>query len=247
MTRGALAVAASETRRFYRQPFAWVVLLVGEALMATMYFLFIIRYLDNQAELAAAGVTVEVLMRYFGIAFLSVLVMTPLLTMSVLAGDRRDGQLRFLFSTPLSTSALVLGKFAGVLSLLLGYVVLAALMPLTLLWGAAIDLGVYLSNVLGLVLFTLMHGALGLAASALVRTPVGAGLIALGAGLALWTSEWAGRIGGDAALVSLSTLRRTRGFAQGLLAGGDVAYFLCATVAFVLIAILLVDADRSAA
>ena len=122
---------------------------------------------------------------------------------------------------------------------------LAALLPLTLLWGAQIDIGVYLTNCLGLLLFVLMHVALGIAASALMRTPIAAAMSALAVSLVLWFAELAAQLDPQAQMVnSLSSLTRMRGFAQGLLVSADIIYFIAWTLAFLLIAILALNAER---
>ncbi len=100
-----------EANRLFRRPLAWLVLCLGSALMALFYLLLMVRYLDQQASLRAAGVTAELLVRYFGSGALIVLLLTPLITMQAVANDKRDGMLRFLFSTPASSADIVLKKF----------------------------------------------------------------------------------------------------------------------------------------
>ena len=241
----AATIAAGEVRRLYRRPLTWAVLAVGEAAMAVFFMLLVIRYLEHEAELRAAGVTVEILARYFVIANLSVLLAAPLITMTSIAGDRHKGLLRFLFSAPLSAADIVIGKFAGVMSLAMAYVGLVALIPLTLYWGAAVDPGVYVTNVLGLVLFTLMHVSLGLLASALTRAPGAAAMLSLGLGLTLWLADWASRLDREASIVGTwSTLSRLRGFAQGLVNSADIAYFLIASVLGGVLCCLIVATER---
>ncbi len=239
------AVARTEIARLFRSPLAWLVLALGELLMAVAFLLFVLRYIDNQADLRAAGVSVEVVMRYFGVAELCVLVMAPLLTMGTFAADRRDGMLRFLFSLPLSAGALVGGKLAGAASLLGAWVVLVSLLPLTLLWGAPIDLGVLGANVVGLALCAAFHLALGVLASAITRAPVQAALLALLVSFALWVAEWAARLDAEAAAVAgWSTLARLRGFSQGLVVSADLAWFVMLTLACFALAVVAIDAER---
>lgn len=243
--RAALALAAVETRRLYRSPLAWLLLALGEGFMALSFMLLVVRYLGHEAELRQGGVTAEILVRYFASADLAVVLAMPLLTMGVLAGDRAGGLLRFLYAQPLATSDIVLGKLLGVLSLGGAYVVLVALIPCTLFWGAAIDPGVYATNVLGLALFTLLHACLGLLASALTRVPLAAGTMALTVSLALWFADWARRLDPQAsALGGWSSLGRLRGLAAGLLPLADIAWFVLTSLACVALAVAWLDAER---
>ena len=168
---GSRVLAVCEFRRACRRPATWFVLATGNALLALHYLLLIIRYLEHEPLLRESGVTNEILARYFITADLSLVIAMPLLTMNVFAGERENGLLRWLYSAPLGSTELVLGKLLAVLGLGLAYVVLIAVAPLTLYWGAAIDGGVYASNLLGCALFMLLHACLGVLASALARAP----------------------------------------------------------------------------
>ena len=92
------ALYTLEAQRLFRRPLAWLVLCLGAGMMALFYLLLMVRYLDQESSLRAAGVTAELLVRYFGSAALIVLLLTPLMTMQAVANDKRDGMLRFLFS-----------------------------------------------------------------------------------------------------------------------------------------------------
>jgi len=224
------AVAALEVMRVMRRPFAWFVLALGVLAMALFYLLFVVRYLEQAQALAAQGVTSEVVVRYFGAAALMSLLLTPLLTMHTCVAERRDGMLAFFFTQPLTTSAILGGKLCGVLVLLGAFWLALGLMPITLVWGAELDFGVYATNLLGLALFMLAHASLGLMCSALMRQPVAAGVLALSLSLALWFADWAQRLDAHASLFGgISSVARLRGFALGLVMSADVAYFLLAT------------------
>ena len=242
------ALAASESKRLFRSPLAWIVLALGEGFMALFFMLLVVRYLENEAALRASGVTNAVLVPYFTAANLGMLLVAPLLTMNAIAGERRDGTLRFLYSTPLGALDIVGGKLGGVLGLTGAYVLLVVLMPATLFWGTPLDAGVYAANVLGLALFTLMHVSLGLMCSALTRQPVAAALVALVVSLALWLLDWAVRLDPAASHIGAhATLARLRGFSLGLVSSADIAWFVLASLLFLALTALLVDADRSLA
>jgi ABC-2 type transport system permease protein len=234
-----------EAQRLFRRPLAWLVLCLGTALMALFYLLLMVRYLDQQASLRAAGVTAELLVRYFGSAALIVLLLTPLISMQAVANDKRDGMLRFLFSTPASSADIVLAKLAALLSLVALLWLTIGLMPLTLLWGTPIDVGVYATNLLGLALFMILHACLGLMCSAFTRQAVAAAVLTLVISLTLWLAEFAQRLDRDASLLgSISTLTRLRGFALGVLNVADIVYFTGLALTCAVIAVWAVEASR---
>ncbi len=239
------ALFALEAQRLFRRPLAWLVLCLGAGLMALFYMVLMVRYLDAESELRAAGVSAELMVRYFGSAALIVLLLTPLITMQSVANDKRDGMLRFLFSTPASSAHIVLAKLAAVLSLVGLLWAIIGLMPLTLLWGATIDLGVYGTNVLGLALFMLLHACLGVMCSAMTRQPVAAAVFALVVSLGLWLAELAQRLDRESSLLGgISTLSRMRGFALGVLNLADIVYFGALALLCAVLAVWAVEGSR---
>ena len=239
------ALYTLEAQRLFRRPLAWLVLCLGAGMMALFYLLLMVRYLDAESSLRAAGVTAELLVRYFGSAALIVLLLTPLMTMQAVANDKRDGMLRFLFSTPASSAHIVLAKLGAVLTLVGMLWAIIGLMPLTLWWGAPVDVGVYATNLLGLALFMLLHACLGVMCSACTRQPVAAALFTLMVSLTLWLSDFAQRLDRDASLLGgISTLTRLRGFALGVLNVADIVYFVGLALVCAVVAVWAVEGAR---
>lgn len=236
------SLARAEVLRLYRRPLPWCVLAAANLLMAVFYLLLVIRYLNEESQLRASGVTVEIVLRYFGTATMLVLLLMPLLTMGAFFDERRDANLRFLFSTPQGAPDVVGVRLASLGSLAAALWFTLALMPLTLLWGTPIDLGVYLANLLGLALFILLHLSLGLLAAAWVRQPMLAGVLALSASLVLWFADWARRLDPEASLIGgWSTASRLRSFTIGLLNSADIVYFVATALACLLVTVWRIE------
>ena len=246
MNAALLAMLALEMQRLFRRPLAWLVLALATALMAMFFLALMVRYLEDEGGvLRNAGVTAEILVRYFGSAALLTLLFTPLLTMQVVSSDKRDGLLRFLFSTPVTSAAIVGGKLGAVLVLMLLLWFTIGLIPVTLAWGAPIDLGVYATNLLGLALFMLLHATLGVMASALTVQPLAAALAALLLSVTLWLADWGQRLDPDSTLLGgISTLSRLRSFAVGLISVADVAYFSLGALMCAAITVWAVEHER---
>lgn len=245
MTQAMRAIARFEITRSLRRPFSWVVLALAQGFMAVLFLLMTVQFLGLNAQLQAQGVSRAIMIPYFRAAALLVVVVTPMLTMGVLSGDRRDGKLDFLFSAPVSSFDIVAGKLLAVLSCAGALWFLVSLIPLTLLWGAPIDLGIYFTNLLGLALFLLLHCCIGIAASAITRQPVLAGFAALIVSLSLWFADWANRLDpASSSLGTVSTLGRLRGFAIGFINSADITYFIIVAVLFFTFAVWSVESER---
>jgi ABC-2 type transport system permease protein len=179
----------------------------------------------------------------FGIAALVLLMATPLLSMRLIAGERRDRTLTFLFSAPLSLTEIVLGKFLGLLAFLAAVAALPALMALSLYAGGALDFGLVLANLLGLLLLAAAFAALGLFLSSLTSSPTLAGISSLGAFLGLWVVNMA-VTDPNSALHTLSLLKHFESFNRGLVDSADMAYFLVFTATFLAFTVRRLDNQR---
>lgn len=245
MSRALGAVARAELARTFRRPLAFAVLALVLVFLAVVFMLLLVAWFGRDPGAGSVGVTQAILVPYFHVAAIVMLLLLPILTMGALSNERRDGRLRFLFSLPVSSLDLVAGRLAATLGLAAALWFAAVLVPVTLFWGAPVDGGVYVTNALGLALFTGMHACLGVMASAATRQPVLAGAAALIVSLSLWFADWANRLDPDStALGAVSTLARLRGFALGLLNPADVAYFVLAALCFAALAVWLLEGER---
>ena len=177
-------------------------------------------------------------------------VIVPLLTMRTLAAERAQGSFELLAASLVRPWELIAGKFAALMVVVLGLCVVIGLEPLILAWiaepGSAFDYGALTTALLGLFLLGSAFSAVGLAASALTRSPA---LAAGGSFLFLlfaWVLRLAGRGGGfwGELLPSLSPLSRLESFAIGRLAAADIAYFVVLIACGLLVAQRSVDRHR---
>src|SRR4029453_18213835 len=102
-------------------------------------------FLEVQPQLAmspgAPGLTEIVATPGFTTAAIVLLMVLPLLSMRLVAEERRAQTLPFLMSAPVSITQIVLGKFLALVLFLALAVALIALMCLALYVGGRLDLG----------------------------------------------------------------------------------------------------------
>src|SRR3989338_2148333 len=124
------------------------------------------------------------------------MMLAPMFTMRLIAEERRNQTFTLLLSAPLSSRHIVLGKFFGLLVFLAALMTGVPLMLYTLMFGTALDHGLLLSNMLGLLLLTASYVAVGLYVSALTTQPVIAAIGALAVLVGLWLAD-IGAAGGE--------------------------------------------------
>ncbi|MBI1395440.1 MAG: ABC transporter permease subunit [Betaproteobacteria bacterium] len=244
-----LTIARKELRALFGSPLAWIILAVLQVIFA-LYFLFSLNsFQEIQPQLALQpnhpGATELVAAPVFGMAAIVLLMVVPLLSMRLIAEERRNQTLTFLLSAPVSVTEIVLGKFLGLLGFLAVPVLLIALMGVSLYAGGGADIGLIGANVVGLLLLDAAFVAVGLYLSSLTSQPVVAAVSAFAVLLALWIVEM-GNFAPGSPMELLSLLKHYRSFFQGTLHTGDLAYFVLLTGLFLALTIRRLDRDRLA-
>jgi ABC-2 type transport system permease protein len=170
----------------------------------------------------------------------------PLLSMSALAGERREGRLALLLGMGLTPTRIVLGKYCAVLAWLLGWLLLTLAMPLALAHATSIDWGKLAAAALGVALLLAALAALGLACSAFASHPALAAAAALVITLGLWAVNLGAQMAGvdDGALNWLAMSSHLQPMLRGLVASPDVAWFVLLGAVCLALAIRRVAAER---
>jgi ABC-2 type transport system permease protein len=245
-----LTIAAKELRSLFGSPLAWVVLAMLQLILGYSFLVALDRYLEIQPQLAQypnpPGATAMIAGPTFSLAAIVLLMTVPLLSMRLLAEERRNQTLTFLLSAPVSLSQIVLGKFAGLVGFLALACALPTLMALSLHAGGRVDLGLLAANVLGLLLLGGAFSAVGLYLSSLTAQPAVAAVSAFGALLLLWLANM-GTSDPDSPMHLLSLLKHYESFAKGSFHTGDFAYFVLLTGLFLALTVRRLDRDRLAA
>ncbi len=240
-------IAGRELRALFLSPLAWAVLGVIEFIMAYMFLVQVDGYLTVLPRLGgmdnAPGVTDVVVAPVLGNAAIILLLAVPLITMRLIAEERRNGTLNLYLSAPISMTQIVLGKYLGVLGFLGIMLGLIALMPLSLLLGGSLDFGKLAAGLLGLGLLLAAFTAVGLYMSTLTRHATVAGIATFGVLLLLWIIDWTG--GGERAVFGyLSLLRHYESLLRGLFNSADLAYYLLVCALFLGLSVRRLDSER---
>lgn len=245
-----LAVTRLEWRRLLVRPLAWVLAALTLAWLAWNFTLLLGSFLTGQIQRAGVPdgpgftdlVAVPLLGQLAQLAFLVV----PLLTMSLIAGDRRNGTLPLLFAAGVPASRIVLGKYLAVLGWLLLWLALTLAMPLALTHATHLDWGKLAAATLGLTLMLATLGALGVACSTFASHPAIAATAALVLALALWSvnlgAQMAGINGGVINWLAMST--HLQPLLRGLVSSTDILWFVLLIVLALALATRRLNADR---
>lgn len=239
-----LTIARHESGSLLRSLAVWTLL----ALLAVLFGFHFLRqleaFLSVQAQLAQqdhpVGLTGFMSVRYLEPLALAFTLVSPLMAMRSFSDEYRHHTLALWLSSPVSHAALVLGKFVGVLAIVLlasvpAVGLLAAMQLLT-----PLDWPVLCSAWLGLALCSSACTACGIWFSSMTRHAP----IAAVASLVLLLMSWMlGSVDPAAALLPgslghLSIATHLHGFFQGYIGSDDVAFFVLSVVLFLGLTIL---------
>jgi len=199
------------------------------------------------AQYSNIGITEIIVTSLFQSTAIILLLVTPFITMRGFSEERRTGTIRLLYSSPVTITQLVLGKYLSILGFLLLILFMVTLMPLSLGMGTSMDYYQLLAGVLGLSLLISSFVAIGLFVSTLTQSTAVAAVGTFGILFVLWILNLAGNSGSEqvaAVLTYVSLLTHYNNLLDGLFDLSDVIYYLIMTVTFLVLSIWRLDAER---
>ena len=230
-----LIIAKREFRSYFDPPIAYIVICLSFFALGLMFF-----FLNGGFwQLDRASISRLFESTPMGLSFLVV----PVVTMRLLAEERRSGTLEMLITLPVKDSDVVIGKYLGALGLVLVLVLSTLAYPLVMFWRpwnlGPIDGGPIASGYFGMVLFSCAAVAVGLLISALTESQAVAFFITFFVLGALWLfGDLASKAGGTLAILLnyVSFQSRLNNFWRGLIDSRDVVFFLSVTVLSLMVA-----------
>jgi ABC-2 type transport system permease protein len=229
-------VFKKEMRLYFTSPVAWVVLTIFSFI--TGYFFYSIfafftmasmQAMMNPAMARELNVTDSVLRPLFSNLSVILLLIMPLLTMRLIAEERRAGTIELLLTYPIRDGAVLAGKYLAALALYAMMIGLTLAYPAMVAYFAQLEWGPLLTGYLGLLLMGAAFLAVGLFASSLTENQIVAAVITFGVLLMFWVIGWSADYAGGAfgrVLAHLSILEHNESFSRGVVDTKDVIYYV---------------------
>lgn len=236
--RKVLAIVRRELIAYFSSPLAYIVL-TAFLLMQGYIFYIIVSFLNNPMTQAMTPLRL-----FFGgtvFFWLFLLFTVPVITMRLLAEERRSGTIEVLLTSPVTEGQVIAGKF---LAALLFYVVLwlpTLIYVVLLKQHSSIDLRPVMAGYLGVLLVGFLFLAVGTFTSTLTNNQLIAAIIAFAALIALFSIGLVEQL-----LVSSSVIRDALGYmnlwthmddyAKGIIDTRHVVYELSVGLLFLFLA-----------
>jgi len=171
-------IAFKEFKSYLTSPMGYIVIGIFLALTGFVFSISPATYFETSIK------------GFMGIGSVLLLLLASVLTMRLLAEERKMGTAELLLTAPVRDSEIVVGKFLGSLGILAVMLVLTFYYPVLLMWFGDPDLGPIATGYLGLFLLGCASLAVGLFASSLTSNQIVAAVVAGGILFALWFLGW---------------------------------------------------------
>jgi ABC-2 type transport system permease protein len=233
-------ICKKEFSSYFYSPIAYVVITIF--LLVSGYFFqnilsvyTMISFNAMRNPLFAQGLnfTEGIFRPLFGNTSIIMLLMMPLLTMRLLAEEKKSGTFELLLTYPIRDIETVIGKFIAcflVFAIMLG---LTVVYPLFLSFLGSVEVGPLVSSYVGLLLMGGAFIAFGILASSLTSNQIVAAVISFGALLIFWLIGFSAYSAGPVLggiLRHISLLEHFENFSRGIIDSRDVIYYLSFTI-----------------
>jgi ABC-2 type transport system permease protein len=233
--RNTRAIAFKEFRSYLASPMAYIV--TGIFLVGTGFFFSISPTTYFETSIGGFLQTASILL----------LLLAAVLTMRLLAEERKMGTLELLLTAPVRDSEVILGKFLGSLGILTAMLVLTFYYPILLMLFGDPDMGPIGTGYFGLLLLGSASLAVGIFASSLTSNQLVAAMVAGGILFTLWFIGMAASFLPEALGEIISFLSLSNyfpDFMRGIIDTRGIIYYLSITALFLFLAIRSLENSR---
>lgn len=230
------SVTKREIKAYFSSPIAYVViavflLLVGFFFYSAMWWFNSqsIQMAQNPYYYQQVNINQMVYAPLFHNMSIILLLVIPLLTMRLFAEEKKIGTDELLFTSPISVSEIILGKYLAALAVLAVMLFLTGLLSLFPFAYGNPELGQILNGYLGLFLMGAAFIGVGIFFSSLTENQIVAAILTFGALLLFWILNWASYSASGLwkdVLNYLSFFQHFDDMTRGILDTTDLVYYL---------------------
>jgi len=230
------AICKKEIRTYFTSPIAYVLITVFLVLVGFFFYSLIwvfnsqsLQMARNQYYFQQLNINQMVYSPLFHNMSIILLLMIPLLTMRLFSEEKKRQTDELLYTSPISISQIILGKYFASLFVLLAMLLLTGILSIfTFAYGNP-EIVPLLNGYLGLFLMGAAFIAAGIFFSSLTENQIVAAVLTFGTLLLFWILNWASYSAGGiwkGVLNYLSFLQHFDDMTRGILDTTDVVYYI---------------------
>ncbi len=231
-----LAIIRRELLSYFTSPLGYVFIAVFYLFSGLFLLLFTLSVQSTDMSMVYTGM------------FFVMLIAVPILTMRLMADEKKQKTDQLLLTSPISLPGLVMGKFFSAFAIILISVLIFAVYGIVLSCFAAVNWAVIWGNIVGMLLLGAVFVSAGLFVSSLTENQMIAALGSIGLNIAfilidsfasLMPTEFLAN-----ALRSLSFFGKYSEFTVGIFSFSNVFFFLSAAFIFIFLTVRVLEKRR---
>ena len=227
-----LVIARREFQAIFHTAMGWLVV-CGYLMITGLFWVAMVgNYVSQSNDLVhnPYGATYMTLTDYlvlpfFGNCTVIFIMIAPALSMRVFAEEYKQKTIELLFTSPISTAEIVLGKFVGLLAFVLVLLLATAHYPAMLFWVGNPEIGVWIGGYAALFCLAASLLSVGMLFSDMTSNQIVALVLTFATSLGLYVLSWVGS-DPDSLLFQLSISSHLIDLMQGELRLSDMVYFI---------------------
>ncbi|MBN1114758.1 MAG: ABC transporter permease subunit [Oligoflexia bacterium] len=228
-------IAKKDFKTFFISPIGYMVISSFLLIIGYMFYQRLVFFVRQSLISMQMGQPMEVSLNdaiikpLYGTINLLFLFIIPLITMRLIAEEKKLKTIELLLTSPVTTAQLVAGKFLSALLLVATTLAGTLLFPVTLYIGGNPDMGQIFTMYLGLLMISACYISVGLFWSSLTENQIIAAVLTFVSLLFLWIIDWSAMnfSSGTAAVISyFSVIRHFESFIMGIIDSKDVVFYL---------------------
>ncbi|MCD6361247.1 MAG: ABC transporter permease subunit [Armatimonadetes bacterium] len=235
--RNALTIAGKELRSYFVSPMAYVVMFFY---LGVCGLIFSLSVSGPQAQAEMRGL--------FGTMVFVTLMMSPVITMGLLAQEKASGSIELLMTNPVREWEIVIGKYLAAVGLFVLLLIISLEYPLIMEKYGDPDWGAVLTGYLGVLLAGMSFLAISLFASSLTRNQIAAAIIGAFMLLFFWLIGWlsmsVSESVGDIAK-HISIFENFQDFDKGIVDSTPIVYFVSLMGYFLFLTVRSLENNRT--
>jgi len=249
------ALVAKELRSYFVSPVVYVVGAVFLMIFGVLSYLAVvnagaqaIRLMQMQGAAAQLNLNDLVFRPTFYSMALIVLLILPLLTMRLVAEERKLRTFELLMTSPIKLHEIIIAKFLSVYLVYLGLLALTGLVPLILSIFSSFDWNSVFTGYLAMALLGALFLATGVLASSMTENQIVAAFLSFGLLILVWL------LGGFRVIIDKTPLGNTFSYVsfiehydrlvRGLVEAKDLMYYASGIVLMLFLAHRVVESQR---
>jgi len=227
-------IAQHEFSKLFKSGRLWKLLALSQFVLGFIFFWLVEDFIfkSQQSMMGSStevfGITEKIFHPLFAWTTLFFLLITPLLATQSLTQERKSHTLENYLLSPLSAKTIILGKFLGLFLTQLFLLLPLVIMPCLILIRDPLDIGHFLTGLLGIILLLGTTLSLGMFVSSFAKEPLIAGLTIFVMFIVLCILEGMGQIFGHNGewVAEFALLYHCKNFLSGLINTKDIVYYV---------------------